>query len=85
MKRISMPTLIPLPPSPLNMEKGNFPSPYLRERVRDARVRVGKFGQSTVEFIVMLTLLTALGFLLARIWPSLMSVQTNVAAKIGRD
>ena len=25
-------TLIPLPPSPLNMEKGAIPSPYLRER-----------------------------------------------------
>ena len=35
-------TLIPLPPSPLNMEKGFIPSPYLRERVCGVRVRVAK-------------------------------------------
>jgi hypothetical protein len=61
-----VPTLIPLPPSPLNMEKGNVPSPYSRERVCEARVRVNKRGQTITEFLVMLGLLTLVGALLAK-------------------
>jgi hypothetical protein len=44
-----------------------------------------KKGQTIVEFLIILVALTAIGFLVARIWPSLTSVQTNVASTISKD